>query len=156
MFAAVTGLLLVLLGSGGVASGAAAQGLLDVRVVPSDTLRDVAVAIYDAAGRPTIVENRRLLDQLGPRLAAFFLAHEYGHFFYGHAGAALVAQDTTFAERRWPSSRASAPGASTAFTRPARSARPKFSPVCPEAHLWAPRQRTPRQIGPHGKVNGEQ
>lgn len=68
----------------------AAQRLVDVAQVPSDTLRDVALARFEG-GRPVIYYNPVLLQQFGPELAAFFLAHEYGHVRFGHTGAALLA-----------------------------------------------------------------
>ncbi len=67
---------------------AAAQRLVDVRQVATDTLHDVAVATYER-GRPVIYYNPTLLQRVGPELADFFLAHEYGHIAYGHAGGAL-------------------------------------------------------------------
>jgi hypothetical protein len=69
----------------------AAQRLVDVRQVASDTLHDVAVATYER-GRPVIYYNPVLLERVGPQLADFFLAHEFGHIFYGHAGNALADQ----------------------------------------------------------------
>lgn len=77
-----------LLASAGAAPLPAAQRLVDVRQVATDTLRDVAVATYER-GRPVIYYNPTLLQRVGPELAAFFLAHEYGHVAYGHAGGAL-------------------------------------------------------------------
>lgn len=77
-----------LLASAGAAPLPAAQRLVDVRQVATDTLRDVAVAAYER-GRPVIYYNPTLLQRVGPELAAFFLAHEYGHVAYGHAGGAL-------------------------------------------------------------------
>lgn len=68
----------------------AAQRLVDVAQVASDTLRDVARARFEG-GRPVIYYNPVLLQQFGPELAGFFLAHEYGHVRFGHTGAALVA-----------------------------------------------------------------
>ena len=70
----------------------AVQRLIDVRQVPADTLRDVALAAFEH-GRPVIYYNPRLLQQLGPELTAYFFAHEYGHVRYGHTGAALAAGD---------------------------------------------------------------
>jgi hypothetical protein len=67
----------------------AVQRLIDLRQIPSDTLRDVALATFER-GRPVIYYNPRLLQQLGPQLTTFFFAHEYGHIYYGHTGAALV------------------------------------------------------------------
>ena len=66
----------------------ATQRLVDVRQIPTDTLRDVAVATF-VRGRPTIYYNPVLLQGFGPRMAEFFFAHEYGHIRYGHAGGAL-------------------------------------------------------------------
>ena len=68
----------------------ALQRLIDVRQIATDTLRDVAVATFEQ-GRPVIYYNPGLLQQIGPRLTSFFLAHEYGHIRYGHTGAALAA-----------------------------------------------------------------
>jgi hypothetical protein len=67
----------------------ALQRLIDVRQIATDTLRDVAVAAF-VQGRPTIYYNPVLLQGFGPRMAEFFLAHEYGHLRYGHAGGALT------------------------------------------------------------------
>jgi hypothetical protein len=67
----------------------AAQRLVDVREVPTDTLRDVAVVTYER-GRPVIYYNPILMQRVGPNLADFFMAHEYGHVAHGDAGAALT------------------------------------------------------------------
>ncbi len=67
----------------------AAQRLVDVREIPTDTLRDVAVVTYEH-GRPVIYYNPILMQRVGPQLADFFMAHEYGHVAHGHAGAALT------------------------------------------------------------------
>ena len=67
---------------------AAAQRLVDVQPVASDTLHDVAMTAYDR-GRPIIYFNPTLMQRVGPQLADFFFAHEYGHVAYGHAGGAL-------------------------------------------------------------------
>ncbi len=74
---------------GRMAPAAAAQRLVDVRQVATDTLHDVAVATYER-GRPVIYFNPTLMQRVGPELADFFLAHEYGHIAYGHAGGALA------------------------------------------------------------------
>jgi len=81
-----TGAVLV---GGAVAPAAAAQRLVDVREVATDTLHDVALATYEH-GRPVIYLNPTLMQRVGPELADFFLAHEYGHIAYGHAGGALA------------------------------------------------------------------
>lgn len=78
---------------------ARAQRLIDVRQVATDTLRDVALARWEN-GRPTIYYNPVLLTRFGPRLAAFFIAHEYGHIRRGHDGAALAQGDTSLAASR--------------------------------------------------------
>ena len=67
----------------------AAQRLVDVREVPTDTLRDVALVTYER-GRPVIYYNPILMQRVGPNLADFFMAHEYGHVANGDAGAALT------------------------------------------------------------------
>jgi hypothetical protein len=74
---------------GRMAPAAAAQQLVDVRQVATDTLHDVAVATYEH-GRPVIYFNPTLMQRVGPELADFFIAHEYGHIAYGHAGGALA------------------------------------------------------------------
>jgi hypothetical protein len=73
----------------GATPAAAAQRLVDVRQVATDTLHDVAVATYEH-GRPVIYYNPTLMQRVGPELADFFFAHEYGHIAYGHAGGALA------------------------------------------------------------------
>jgi hypothetical protein len=67
----------------------AAQRLIDLRQIATDTLSDVAVAAI-VAGRPTIYYNPALLQGFGPRMSEFFFAHEYGHIHYGHTGGALT------------------------------------------------------------------
>jgi hypothetical protein len=78
----------IVLHAAGAGTDAAAQRLVDVREVPADTLRDVAVATYEQ-GRPVIYYNPTLMQRVGPQLADFFMAHEYGHIAHGHSGAAL-------------------------------------------------------------------
>src|SRR5919199_3368920 len=77
----------------------AQQPLVDVRVAPSDTIRDVAVTAVER-GRPTIYYNPGLLAHVGPQLGRFFLAHEFGHIASGHTGGALSAGDPRFASIR--------------------------------------------------------
>jgi hypothetical protein len=67
----------------------AAQRLIDLRQIASDTLRDVAVAAF-VDGRPTIYYNPTLLQRFGPWMTEYFFAHEYGHIHYGHTGGALA------------------------------------------------------------------
>ena len=67
----------------------AAQRLVDVLEIPVDTLRDVALVTYER-GRPVIYYNPVLMQRVGPNLADFFMAHEYGHVAHGDAGAALT------------------------------------------------------------------
>jgi hypothetical protein len=85
----VTVITALLLPAGAHRAGAA-QRLIDVRQIATDTLRDVALATFEH-GRPVIYYNPVLLQQFGPRLTSFFFAHEYGHIRYGHTGAALAA-----------------------------------------------------------------
>jgi hypothetical protein len=74
-------------------SAGAAQRLVDARQIATDTLRDVAVTIF-VQDRPVIYYNPVLMETVGPELAEFFLAHEYGHVRYGHSGAALTESGT--------------------------------------------------------------
>jgi hypothetical protein len=67
----------------------ALQRLIDVRQIPSDTLRDVALVLFEH-GRPIIYYNPILINRVGPQLGAFFFAHEYGHIHGGHTGGALM------------------------------------------------------------------
>jgi hypothetical protein len=85
---ALTYLIAAALTAAGGERAAAAQRLVDVQPVASDTLTDVAVTVYER-GRPLIYYNPTLMQRLGPHLADFFIAHEYGHVAYGHGGGAL-------------------------------------------------------------------
>jgi len=67
---------------------AATQQFVDVREVSVDTLHDVALTVI-TKGLPTIYYNTRLMQDLGPGLAAFAMAHEFGHVRYGHTGGAF-------------------------------------------------------------------
>jgi hypothetical protein len=92
---------LVLLGALGSAAlpARAQEPLADVRIVASDTLRDVAVTIRES-GRAVILYNPELLARFGPRLKDFFIAHEYGHVAHGHTGGALAPLDARDEDRR--------------------------------------------------------
>jgi hypothetical protein len=68
------------------AQPAAAQQFVDVREIATDTLHDVALTTL-APGRPRIYYNPSLMQQVGPNLAAFVMAHEFGHVRYGHTGS---------------------------------------------------------------------
>jgi len=85
---ALTYLITATLATAGGGRAAAAQRLVDVQPVASDTLTDVAMTLYER-GRPVIYYNPTLMQRLGPHLADFFMAHEYGHVAYGHGGGAL-------------------------------------------------------------------
>ncbi|HEY7026651.1 MAG TPA: hypothetical protein VH438_03545 [Gemmatimonadales bacterium] len=61
-----------------------------VREIALDTLRDVAVAVYDPKGS-VIYYNPDYLQRLGPQLTAFFMAHEYGHLALRHTRANALA-----------------------------------------------------------------
>lgn len=67
---------------------AAFQQFVDVREVATDTLHDVALTTVSPS-RSTIYYNPILMQQVGPNLAAFVMAHEFGHVRYGHTGGAL-------------------------------------------------------------------
>lgn len=57
-----------------------------IAVVSSDTLRDVAVAVYDSA-HPVIYVNQVKLSQFEPVMQQFFMAHERGHITLHHTRA---------------------------------------------------------------------
>jgi len=85
---------LLLAGMAGWAGAARAQtatGLPSLIIeVESDSLKDVAVAVYTPY-RGIIYYNPSLLSRVGPALSSFFRAHEYGHLFYHHTrGHALA------------------------------------------------------------------
>ncbi len=67
----------------------AQQALAHVRMVATDTLKDVAVTQREG-GRSVIYYNPELIARVGPLLQEFFIAHEYGHVYYGHTGGALA------------------------------------------------------------------
>lgn len=77
----------------------AQEALADVRLVASDTLRDVAVTVRES-GRAIILYNPELLARFGPLLKDFFIAHEYGHVAHGHTGGALAPLDARDEDRR--------------------------------------------------------
>ena len=64
--------------SGVVQPARAQQALAHVRMVATDTLRDVAVTQREG-GRSVIYYNPELIARVGPLLQEFFIAHEYGH-----------------------------------------------------------------------------
>jgi hypothetical protein len=92
---------LVLLGTLASVAGPvrAQEPLADVRIIASDTLRDVAVTIRES-GRAVIYYNPELLARFGPLLKDFFIAHEYGHVAHGHTGGALAPLDARDEDRR--------------------------------------------------------
>lgn len=55
----------------------------EIRIVTTDTLHDVAVAVYNVK-HPTIFINQLRMQQFEPQLRDFFLAHEYGHIHLQH------------------------------------------------------------------------
>jgi Zn-dependent protease with chaperone function len=58
-------------------------GVARIRHVPDRSLNDAALAVADAR-RPVVYYNPTLLNRFGPELAAFVMAHEYGHIAHGH------------------------------------------------------------------------
>jgi hypothetical protein len=58
--------------------------------VATDSLRDVAVAVYTPY-RGFIYYNPARERELGPDLTAFFRAHELGHLYYHHTRAGAMA-----------------------------------------------------------------
>jgi hypothetical protein len=65
----------------GVHAGTPAEPV--IQIVSSDTLRDVAVAVFDAI-HPVIYVNEVRLRQFEPGVQQFFLAHEHGHITLHH------------------------------------------------------------------------
>lgn len=55
-----------------------------IREIPLDTLSDVAVATYSDEDGSAIYYNPRTLEQLGPFVSAFIMAHERGHIHFKH------------------------------------------------------------------------
>jgi hypothetical protein len=84
---------------GAVTPVCAQQPLSDVRMVSTDTLRDVAVTTHEG-GRSVIYYNPELIARLGPLVRDFFIAHEYGHVFHGHTGGALAEPGSRDQDRR--------------------------------------------------------
>ncbi len=80
-------------------SVAAQEPLVNVRLVATDTLRDLAVTTM-VAGRPVIYFNPVLLQSVGEPLRDFFVAHEYGHVAHGHTGGALTSTGDELAKVR--------------------------------------------------------
>jgi len=85
--AVIVALIAVLL-PGAARTAAATQQFVDVREVVDDTLHDVAMTVV-THGHPTIYFSPARMQELGPSLSAFAMAHEYGHVRYGHTGGAL-------------------------------------------------------------------
>jgi Zn-dependent protease with chaperone function len=83
---------LTLVYSGSVDSHADRAPGLPVTVIATDTLRDVAVAVYDVR-RPRIYINPMKLQQFGPELTDFFMAHEFGHIRFHHTRANALNAD---------------------------------------------------------------
>ncbi|HKV76195.1 MAG TPA: ImmA/IrrE family metallo-endopeptidase [Gemmatimonadales bacterium] len=77
----ITGLLALATTGGAAARVSRAEPV--VSVVSADTLRDVAVAVYDSV-HPTIYVNERRMQEFDPGIRAFFLAHEYAHIRLHH------------------------------------------------------------------------
>jgi hypothetical protein len=63
-----------------------------VTVIATDTLRDVAVALYDRQ-HPTIYVNPTRMQRFGQQLGDFFLAHEFGHIHFRHTRANALNAD---------------------------------------------------------------
>ncbi len=77
----------------------AQEPLVNVRMVATDTLRDLAVTAM-VSGRPVIYYNPVLLQTVGEPLRDFFVAHEYGHVAHGHTGGALTSTGDELARAR--------------------------------------------------------
>ncbi|MGH7559948.1 MAG: DUF2201 family putative metallopeptidase [Gemmatimonadales bacterium] len=79
-------------------AAAQASRLPGVRLVPTPTLADAAIAIADGRQR-VIYFNPRVLEEVGPDLAAFLLAHEEGHIALGHSRSSVANLGHEDAER---------------------------------------------------------
>ncbi|MGH7657083.1 MAG: hypothetical protein ACREL6_02535 [Gemmatimonadales bacterium] len=66
-----------------IAASAQDPMLARIRHVPDRTLGDAAIAVADE-NDPVVYYNPILLSRFGPEIAAFVMAHEYGHIHYGH------------------------------------------------------------------------
>jgi hypothetical protein len=60
--------------------------------VPDESLRDVAVAVYDPV-HPVIYYNPSLMQRFSPELGAFFMAHEHAHIALKHTRASALGAD---------------------------------------------------------------
>lgn len=81
---AVTGLTVLFGAARPVPSNEAAAPVENrVQEIADASLRDVAVAVYDAK-HPVIYYNPQLLSRFSPELGAFFMAHEYAHIALKH------------------------------------------------------------------------
>lgn len=65
--------------------------------VASDSLKDVSVAIYTPS-RGVIYYSPARERELGPDLAAFFRAHEFGHLYHHHTRANALASPGTHSD----------------------------------------------------------
>jgi hypothetical protein len=63
-----------------------------VTIIATDTLRDVAVAVYDRQ-HPMIYVNPIRMQRFGQQLGDFFLAHEFGHIHFHHTRANALNAD---------------------------------------------------------------
>lgn len=73
---------------------AAANPMAVVREIPDESLRDVAVAVYDPE-HPVIYYSPSLMQRFSPELGAFFMAHEYAHIALRHTRASALGVDPT-------------------------------------------------------------
>ena len=95
---AVTGLVALISASRPVAvdrTGAASEtagATPPVQEIADESLRDVAVAVYDSV-HPVIYYNPTLMLRFGPQLEAFFMAHEHAHIALKHTRAGALRAD---------------------------------------------------------------
>jgi hypothetical protein len=93
-----TGLAALMSAGRPVPSAPAAAPVPLVREIADLSLRDVAVAVYDSV-RPVIYYNPTLMQQFGPDLAAFFMAHEYAHIGLKHTRSGALRADPSQRDR---------------------------------------------------------
>jgi hypothetical protein len=63
-----------------------------VQEIADESLRDVAVAVYDPV-HPVIYYSPSLMQRFSPELGAFFMAHEYAHIALKHTRASALGVD---------------------------------------------------------------
>ena len=71
--------------------------LAQIREIPNPNLPDIAMATFDRMG-PVIYFNPIIAQRVGPHVAEFFRAHEYGHHNLNHIQRGMMTDPFS---RRW-------------------------------------------------------